>query len=367
LSARTRQPGHDRSFVTSETNFVRALETILDSGQYEVRDHPSDLLRIFKAETASALGIRPEASVRSIATKRVMYFEVKKQGDAGNAEERAFKHHTVQFYKTLRTFTGLPYHAYCTIFSGTLGVYYRTDVLFVISRSQGYQLSAGKEEGGLLEAARFFREVMGTRLERVESPEENYRLGDFRTQSGVTLECKRQPIDPRRYPQNFVEVFELTANERHRAGFRDLAALLGLTTVELESTRYQDHRGGSSSRAVLGRPDHVSVSITSIAGSAFTIYVNPDGGHLYLYESAELMGHIRTAVRGNGLHRGMGRSNEDTFAVLVPLSEMRWSIEPSGSWRYSGSRDLDDGLAEVQKVLAIGLQGATASHRPPAG
>jgi hypothetical protein len=130
LSARTRQPGHDRSFVTSETNFVRALETILDSGQYEVRDHPSDLLRIFKAETASALGIRPEASVRSIATKRVMYFEVKKQGDAGNAEERAFKHHTVQFYKTLRTFTGLPYHAYCTIFCESLATNPRYTVKF---------------------------------------------------------------------------------------------------------------------------------------------------------------------------------------------------------------------------------------------
>lgn len=47
------------------------------------------------------LGIRPEASILNKATGRVMYFEVKKQGDAGNAEERAFKHHTVQFYKTL--------------------------------------------------------------------------------------------------------------------------------------------------------------------------------------------------------------------------------------------------------------------------
>lgn len=49
-----------------------------------------------------------------------MYFEVKKQGPAGNAEERACKHHTVQFYKTLSDFTGYDYHAHVTIFCESL-------------------------------------------------------------------------------------------------------------------------------------------------------------------------------------------------------------------------------------------------------
>jgi hypothetical protein len=68
------------------------------------------------------LGIRPEASIRNRTTGRVMYFEVKKQADKGNAEERAYKHHTVQFYKTLKAFTRMPYHAYCTIFCERLAV-----------------------------------------------------------------------------------------------------------------------------------------------------------------------------------------------------------------------------------------------------
>ena len=134
LSARAKQPGHDRTFTKSEMNFVRALTTVLPSEQYEVADHPKDLLALFGLGAGRDLGIRPEASIRNRETGRVMYFEVKKQGDAGNAEERAFKHHTVQFYKTLQTFTQMPYHAYCTIFCESLATNprYTTKFKFLI-------------------------------------------------------------------------------------------------------------------------------------------------------------------------------------------------------------------------------------------
>lgn len=49
-----------------------------------------------------------------------MFFEVKKQGPAGNADERACKHHTVQFYRELAKFTGADYHAFCTIMCESL-------------------------------------------------------------------------------------------------------------------------------------------------------------------------------------------------------------------------------------------------------
>ena len=131
LSARLRQPGHDRTFLTSETNFVAALRSVVDLDRYEVTDHPTELLKMFPlSEGGRALGIRPEASLRNKLTGNVMYFEVKKQGAAGNAEERAFKHHTVQFYKTLRAFTGMPYHAYCTIFCESLATNPRYTVKF---------------------------------------------------------------------------------------------------------------------------------------------------------------------------------------------------------------------------------------------
>lgn len=118
LSERTRQPGHDRTFTMSEENFVAALNYILPSERYRVVDHPRDLARLF----GGRYGVVPEASVEYIPTGRKMYFEVKKQGPAGNADERACKHHTVQFYKTLSEFTGLDYHPFCTIMCESLAV-----------------------------------------------------------------------------------------------------------------------------------------------------------------------------------------------------------------------------------------------------
>lgn len=116
LSARARQPGHDRTFRTSENNFVEALKNILDSTEWDIEDHPTDLRKIF----GGRFGIVPEASITYKPNGRKMYFEVKKQGPRGNAEERAFKHHTVQFYKELKKVSGLDYHPYVTILCESL-------------------------------------------------------------------------------------------------------------------------------------------------------------------------------------------------------------------------------------------------------
>ncbi len=103
LSARARQPGDDRSFVVSETNFIEACRGALDPKRYVVQPKPLELAAIFKKCSHDCdLGVVPEAGITSIATGRKLFIEVKKQGPAGNAEERAMKHHTVQFYKTLR-------------------------------------------------------------------------------------------------------------------------------------------------------------------------------------------------------------------------------------------------------------------------
>lgn len=116
LSSRRRQPGHDRTFRKSEQNFVRALSEILDPLEWRITDHPRDLARMFEGR----YGIVPEASIIYKPTGRVMYFEVKKQGPAGNADERAAKHHTVQFYKDLHEVTGLDYHPFVTVMCESL-------------------------------------------------------------------------------------------------------------------------------------------------------------------------------------------------------------------------------------------------------
>lgn len=116
LSARTRQPGHDRTFRTSETNFVEALRAILPDEWWTVEDHPRNLTKII----GGRYGIVPEAAITYRPTGRTMYFEVKNQKDGGNAEERACKHHTVQFYKLLHDVTGYNYHPFVTIMCGSL-------------------------------------------------------------------------------------------------------------------------------------------------------------------------------------------------------------------------------------------------------
>ncbi len=118
LSARTRQPGHDRSFKRSEANFIDALNQILDLDEYDVVPQPRDLRKMIDGR----YGVEPEASIVHKASGRRMYFEVKKQGPAGNADERACKHHTVQFYRELAKFTGADYHAFCTIMCESLAV-----------------------------------------------------------------------------------------------------------------------------------------------------------------------------------------------------------------------------------------------------
>lgn len=112
LSAREKQPGHDRTFTTSETFFIAAARSVLYPGAYIVDDHPPDLRKLF----ANELGVVPEASVASMATGRKFFVEVKKQGPLGNADERACKHHTVQFCKTLHEKYGYAYHPFVTVF-----------------------------------------------------------------------------------------------------------------------------------------------------------------------------------------------------------------------------------------------------------
>lgn len=124
LSERAKQPGHDRTFLSSESQFIEAARDCLDPIRYRVEDHPRDLASIFPSAspTERGLGVVPEASVTSLTTGKKFFVEVKKQGSQGNAEERAMKHHTVQFYKTLHDKYGYPFHPFVTVFCDQLAV-----------------------------------------------------------------------------------------------------------------------------------------------------------------------------------------------------------------------------------------------------
>ena len=131
LSARSKQPGHDRTFLKSELNFIEAARACLPEDEYIVIPNPTDLKRVFSTEMESALGVNPEAKIESRKTGRKFFVEVKKQGPAGNAEERAAKHHTVQFYKTLNNIYGYDYHPYVTVMCESLATLPRYTRKFV--------------------------------------------------------------------------------------------------------------------------------------------------------------------------------------------------------------------------------------------
>ncbi len=127
LSERSKQPGDDQTYKASEGNFAAFLRARLAPEVFEISEKPSDLRYMLPNEgvegARNAYGVVPEVSVKCKASGKKLYFEVKKQGRGGNADERACKHHTVQFQKQLKVFTGYTYHALVTIMCEQLANY----------------------------------------------------------------------------------------------------------------------------------------------------------------------------------------------------------------------------------------------------
>lgn len=121
LSARTRQPGHDRSFTRSEQACADACRQLLPAS-FTLTEQPRDLADLYgiNPDTGRALGVVPELKLTNTATGRYLYLEVKKQGRYGNAEERAAKHYTAPFIAAVAARSGLDYHPFATVFCDAL-------------------------------------------------------------------------------------------------------------------------------------------------------------------------------------------------------------------------------------------------------
>lgn len=126
LSQRTKQPGNDRTFENSENKFSTFLKENLDHNLYEVEIQPKELLKCF----SGIYGVKPEASIRNKKTGKRIFIEVKKQGDAGNAEERVCKHHTKKFYDLMHKQYGYDYHPFVAVFCEKLATSSRYTVKF---------------------------------------------------------------------------------------------------------------------------------------------------------------------------------------------------------------------------------------------
>ena len=146
LSEREKQPGDDRTFEESERKFIEVARECLDCSEYKIEHKPTELRNLFagpehpdpSSRRPRPLGIIPEAVIVSETTGRKLFVEVKKQGDNGNAEERAYKHHTVQFRKTMKERFGYDYHPVVTVFCEALATNsrYTTKFRHLLERDQ---------------------------------------------------------------------------------------------------------------------------------------------------------------------------------------------------------------------------------------
>lgn len=208
----------------------------------------------------------------------------------------------------------------------------------MVTRDEGYELGRGKEDSALDVVRDCIDRVMDLDAKVISDPERNKRHGDLEMVG--TAECKGQPIDPERYDRNFVEVFEDVssgAKDHHRDGFARTATILAISVEQLAAVRYQDRRQSPAVSRVLGVLPYVSASLVSVDGSDLTIYANADPARtfVYFYTKRFLLDRIREQVLAGQMRRGMGRSNEDTFGVLVPVSPARWR-RVDGTWHYVG-------------------------------
>ncbi len=113
-----------RRFRKSEDAFhfvATGLAALNPSLDLRVTRNPKTL-RLFYREDGEThrYGLSPEEEILHIPSGRILFFEVKNQGPRGNAEERAYRHHTMVFSRRIMELFKLDYHPYFTIFTGNL-------------------------------------------------------------------------------------------------------------------------------------------------------------------------------------------------------------------------------------------------------
>ncbi|HKU82058.1 MAG TPA: hypothetical protein VJP76_07795 [Candidatus Tumulicola sp.] len=110
-----------RTFVRSEDAFHAVASTFQGVDGIKVVRQPTSLARFYVADGEThRFGLRPEEEILHEPSGRRLFFEVKNQGPRGNAEERAYRHHTAEFQNRVMKLFSLDYHPYFTIFTGNL-------------------------------------------------------------------------------------------------------------------------------------------------------------------------------------------------------------------------------------------------------
>lgn len=194
-------------------------------------------------------------------------------------------------------------------------------------------------------ARSFLARLLALPLDQVtatDDPAERHTRGNVRLPDAGSAHVVYQQIDPDRYPMTHVAVAELAFHPRNPATTALLAQQLDIPTDILSHATVRDFRPDGAD-TTFGNPEHLTVLITPTLNSPVTFYVNPDSGHIYAYETSELLGRIKNTISTKGLRRGY-RAGENVLSVLVPVPKWRYSRDRNGLWRYVGT-----GMPEAEK------------------
>jgi hypothetical protein len=202
-----------------------------------------------------------------------------------------------------------------------------------ITRTEGYKLGVSKEQGALDVFTDFMSQKLNIDAEFITDKTENWKSGDFKLSNGKYIEVKGQPVDPEKYPVNFIEIGEVTDKPYHANGYKVLEDILKLSSP-LSDVKVFDKP--KSSYYKLGEPYALSVSIASMGNNTTYAYVNQTKEIVYLYTAKTLLNLIRESLVKRGIVKGAGKSNEDTLGLFVPNATAIWK-KINGEWKFIGS------------------------------
>lgn len=190
-------------------------------------------------------------------------------------------------------------------------------------------------------AKEFLEQVVGA------SPEEeikgrfmNFTYGDLVMPSGTTVEVKRQPINPKKYQTNYVELLQYSDKKKHSDGWERLSAVVGLPVSQVQKDL-------DSSR-------NVAASLWTAVHAKAYIYCNEVDGYLYYVRSHDIRREAREAIMTSSLVQGAGAAHNESVGFKPPnppIIFLRSGSEGEREWKFVGRGIRRDIVAKIKGDL----------------
>lgn len=208
-----------------------------------------------------------------------------------------------------------------------------------LERNAGYAKGKPKEAISIARFTDFLSQKITTDFNIVTDKETQWQFGDIKLGNEKFIEVKGQGINPNKYGgKNFIELGEMTFNEKHSGGFNRLKDILGIP--DLENQVISD-RNKNVDRP-FGSPDMFNVGLTPASNDTMYAYVNnkhdnADEVYIYLYSAKTLLSLVKNAILSDSkITLGAGGANNVTFGITIPVAKAVWR-RVNGEWTFVGS------------------------------